>query len=218
MNRRTKRIIIIMCIIGVISVISYNLYKYNIIPHTQYTDEDFGIESYQSQADCDDDGIDDQTDLLQNVREYIATNPKYRSEYYDTGYPQGEYGVCTDVVGMGLLGAGYNLMELVNQDMLENMDSYPVDHIDRCIDFRRVRNLDIYFQHHAIVLTTNLHEIDQWHGGDIVVFDGHIGIVSDKRNHNGVPFLIHHASPYQINYEEDVLEQRDDIIGHYRIS
>lgn len=46
----------------------------------------------------------------------------------------------------------------------------------------------------------------------------HIGIVSDKRNKNGVSFVIHHANPYQKYYEEDILEYRNDIIGHYRIS
>jgi len=50
------------------------------------------------------------------------------------------------------------------------------------------------------------------------VFEKHIGIVSDKRNKKGIPYLIHHASPYQLTYEEDILEQRQDIIGHYRIS
>ena len=34
----------------------------------------------------------------------------------------------------------------------------------------------------------------------------------------GICFVIHHANPYQIYYEEDILEHRDDIIGHYRIS
>ena len=45
-------------------------------------------------------------------------------------------------------------------------------------------------------------------------------MISDKRNKNGVPFLIHHANPMQLNYEEDVLElyNHEDIIGHYRIS
>ena len=55
-------------------------------------------------------------------------------------------------------------------------------------------------------------------GGDIVVFKKHIGIISDKRNRKGICFVIHHANPYQIYYEEDILEHRDDIIGHYRIS
>ena len=42
--------------------------------------------------------------------------------------------------------------------------------------------------------------------------------ISDKRNRKGICFVIHHANPYQIYYEEDILEHRDDIIGHYRIS
>ena len=44
--------------------------------------------------------------------------------------------------------------------------------------------------------------------------------ISDTRNTNGIPFLIHHANPLQVQYEEDVLELygQDSIIGHYRIS
>ena len=40
-----------------------------------YTNEDFGIEKYVSKIDKDQDGIDDQTDFLQNVRSYVATKP-----------------------------------------------------------------------------------------------------------------------------------------------
>ena len=66
--------------------------------------------------------------------------------------------------------------------------------------------------------TSDINEIEEWQGGDIVVFKKHIGIISDKRNKSGIPFVIHHANPYQIRYEEDILEGRNDIIGHYRIS
>ena len=51
------------------------------------------------------------------MREYISTKPKYKSKYYDGGYSVDEYGVCTDVVANGLLGAGYDLRELVNNDI-----------------------------------------------------------------------------------------------------
>ena len=67
-------------------------------------------------------------------------------------------------------------------------------------------------------MTQDIHQIEKWQGGDIVVFQKHIGIVSDQRNKNGVPLIIHHYSPYQISYEEDILEKRNDIIGHYRMS
>ncbi len=43
-------------------------------------------------------------------------------------------------------------------------------------------------------------------------------IVSDRRNKNGVPYIIHHNDPWQTAYEQDVLEKRTDIVGHYRIS
>ena len=45
-----------------------------------------------------------------------------------------------------------------------------------------------------------------------------IKLADDKRNKRGVPFIIHHANPYQRYYEEDILEYRNDIVGHYRVS
>lgn len=111
-------------------------------------------------------------------------------------------------------------MNLVNEDIKNNKENYKIEVIDKNIDFRRVRNLDVYFKNNSISLTTDLSDIKEWQGGDIIVFKDHIGIISDKRNKKGIPFLIHHANPLQVNYEEDVLELygRDYIIGHYRIS
>lgn len=194
------------------------LYTLNYIPHKKYSNLDFNIETYKSRLDKDHDGIDDQTDVLNNVSKYISSEPKYKSNYYGTGYPDDGYGVCTDVVAFGLRGAGYDLMNLVNEHILENRELYQIDVVDKNIDFRRVINLDVYFKNTAITLTTDIHKIEEWQGGDIVVFKDHIGVVSDKRNRNGVPFVIHHANPYQVEYEEDILEKRDDIIGHYRVS
>ncbi len=207
-------VIITMLTIGII----YTLYIFNIIPHKKYTNSDFKIDTYISSIDKDNDGIDDQTDILNSVREYIKTKPKYKSKYYSTGYSNDEYGVCSDVVAFGLLNAGYNLMELVNEDIINNKNQYNIEVVDKNIDFRRVRNLKIYFERNSINLTTNINDISSWQGGDIVVFKNHIGIVSDKRNRKGIPFIIHHANPYQIYYEEDILEHRNDIVGHYRIS
>lgn len=195
------------------------LYYFNIIPHKAYYNADFGIKTYKSSVDRDQDSIDDQTDILNNAKEYIATKPTYKSRYYEeTGYPTDGCGVCTDVVAFALRDAGYDLQELVNQDIIENGTGYDIKDADKNIDFRRVRNLLVYFEHHAISLTTDLTEIEQWQGGDIVIMKGHIGIVSDKRNKKGIPFLIHHANPFQISYEEDVLGTLYHVVGHYRIS
>lgn len=210
-----KKLTIIFSIVLVIILL---IFLYSFIPHKKYTNKDFNIKTYVSNIDKDNDGVDDQTDILNNVRNYIETNPKYKSKYYDTGYPDDEYGVCTDVVAFGLLDAGYNLMELVNEHIKSNRSLYDIDVVDKNIDFRRVKNLKVYFDNTAISLTTDINKIDKWQGGDIVVFKKHIGIVSDKRNKKGITFIIHNANPYQKSYEEDILEYRNDIVGHYRIS
>lgn len=214
---KNKAVIIIILLLTILIGTTYALYVYNYLPHRKYTNADFNIETYKSSVDLDNDGIDDQTDILNNVRTYIATKPKYKSKYYNTGYPNDNYGVCTDVVAFGLKAAGYDLQELVDQDIRENRSRYNIKTVDKNIDFRRVRNLKIYFDNYAISLSTSLDDISDWQGGDIVIFPSHIGIVSDKRNKDGIPFLIHHANPYQRYYEEDVLKMYK-IEGHYRIS
>ena len=216
---KNKKIVIVsVFVIICLSLLGYLLYYFNFIPHRKYTNEDFNIKTYVSSIDKDNDGIDDQTDILINTRKYIATKPKYKSKYYGTGYPDDNYGVCTDVVAFALKDAGYDLRELVNNHVKENRNLYDIDVIDKNIDFRRVLNLKTYFDYNAISLTTDVLRIEEWQGGDIVVFKRHIGIVSDKRNRKGINFVIHHANPYQRYYEEDILEYHDDIVGHYRIS
>lgn len=211
----------ILCIAVFIIVImgTYLLYRFNYIPHRKYTNEDFGISAYVSKNDEDEDGMDDQTDILNSAREYLDTKPKYKSKYYaETGYSNDEYGVCTDVVANAMKGAGYDLMWLVNQDILNCPEDYEVEEADPYIDFRRVRNLKVYFEHTAISLTTDITEIEEWQAGDIVIWSKHIGIISEHRNKKGIPFVLHNANPIQASYEEDILETWGKIVGHYRIS
>ena len=215
---KRKRLIILIVITIVLLIILYFLYYLNFIPHRKYNNKFFNIKTYVSDIDKDNDGIDDQTDILMNARKYISTRPKYKSKYYDNGYPDDEYGVCTDVVAFALKDAGYDLRKLVNEHIKANRNLYDIDVIDKNIDFRRVSNLKIYFDYNAIKLTTDIKKIEEWQGGDIVVFKRHIGIVSDKRNYKGINFIIHHANPYQKYYEEDILEHHKDVIGHYRIN
>lgn len=214
MKKKLLIIIIFICLF----IILYLLYHFNYIPHKKYTNNYFNIESYVSNVDKDNDGIDDQTDILDSAKKYISTKPKYKSKYYNTGYPNDGYGVCTDVVAFALKDAGYDLQSLVNEHILANKDLYDIEAVDKNIDFRRVKNLKIYLDYNAQSLTTDINDIEKWQGGDIVVFKNHIGIVSDNRNHKGISFVIHHANSYQKYYEEDILEYHNDIVGHYRIS
>ena len=186
----------------------------------KYDAAHFGIETYTSKTDRDGDGIDDQTDILQSVKRYLATEPKYKSVYYsDGGWPDDGYGVCTDVVARGLLCAGYNLQTLVAKDREEHPEDYKQDEkSDPNIDFRRVRNLLPYFKNNAISLTTDTSDIAAWQPGDIVVWDGHVGMISENRNKKGVPYVYHHRGVSQTEYEEDVLEKYGEILGHFRVS
>lgn len=194
------------------------LYKFNVIPHKFYYNSDFGITTYKSEIDKDGDGIDDQSDILYGVRDYLDDKPKYKSVYYAGGYPDDGYGVCTDVVAQGFLHAGYDLMELVNTDIEAHPEDYDIERVDKNIDFRRVKNLYVFFQNTALSLTTDIEKIEEWQGGDVVVFRNHIGIVSNRRNVKGIPYVLHHGSPTQLGYEQDILEGRTDIIGHFRIN
>lgn len=213
-----KKKLLIFIIFICLFIILYLLYYFNYIPHKKYNNNYFNIKTYISNIDKDNDGIDDQTDILDGAKKYISTKPKYKSKYYNTGYPNDGYGVCSDVVAFALKDAGYDLQILVNEHILANKDLYDIEVVDKNIDFRRVKNLKIYLDYNAVSLTTDINDIEKWQGGDIVVFKNHIGIVSDNRNRKGISFVIHHANPYQRYYEEDILEYHNDIVGHYRIS
>ncbi len=211
--------------IAVLALLLFCSIVFNVQTHYQRTtairpEDDYRgrISQFHSSVDRDDDGVDDQLDILNGALAYVSTHPKYKSRYYETGYPDDGYGVCTDVVAYALKNAGYDLQALVDTDIREHPEEYGITAPDKNIDFRRVRNLKVFFSRNTVKLTTNVSETEQWQGGDIVIFERHIGIVSDRRNKNGVPYIIHHNDPWQTAYEQDILEKRTDIVGHYRIS
>ena len=155
--------------------------------------------------------------VLEAALRYVETRPKYKSAYYSSGYPDDGYGTCVDVIGIALRDCGYDLQQKVDDDIHAHPERYDIEVPDRNIDFRRVRNLQVYFSGNAISLNTDIQDIDAWQPGDIVVFHEHIGMISDRRNARGIPYVIHHDNPLQRRYEEDILEKRTDIIGHYRV-
>ena len=88
----------ILIIILIVLILNY----FNLFPKRTYNNEYFNIEDYVSKIDKDQDGIDDQTDILKNAKKYVNSKPKYKSKYYESGYPNDEYGVCTDVIAYAL--------------------------------------------------------------------------------------------------------------------
>lgn len=150
----------------------------------------------------------------------------YDASYCTLSYPNGDppagRGACTDVVVRGLRAAGFDLQALVHRDMEQRWDLYPHSyHLarpDPNIDHRRVPNLTVFFRRHGQTLPTAVTPptLSTWQPGDIVCwkvpggFD-HTGLISDRRDERGVPFVIHNLGGCQ---EQDVLTVWT-IAGHY---
>lgn len=209
-------IILIMLLIIVIATY-FLTQKYKRV----YTAKDFDIETVYSKIDYNQNGVDDYTDILLGARKDAENHPTYKSAYYSGGYPPENEGVCTDVVWRAFKNAGYDLKSMIDEDIKNHTKDYPAVNgkPDPNIDFRRVRNLKVYFKKICYTLTNDIKEIKEWQPGDIVIFgSSHIGIISDKRNKEGITYLIHNAA--QPLREEDTLELWDNntpITAHYRL-
>ena len=217
-RKKTFAIIVAIILTAALGILKY----FNLLPQKVYYDEHFGIKTIYSKNDCNQNGIDDYTDILLGARQDAKNRPKYKSQYYAGGYPPEYEGVCTDVVWRAFKNAGYTLKDMVDEDIKNNVDLYPAvgGKPDPNIDFRRVRNLKVFFDRHAVSYTLDPYKIEEWQRGDIVIFGenySHIGIISDKRDARGIPFLIHNAG--QPVREEDALigwYKAAKITGHYR--
>lgn len=190
------------------------------------------IDRVRSDFDKDGDGIDDQTDIYLAALEQTRLKIVSTNKYYDNneGKPPTYEGSAPDIFWRSLSGAGYDFQELLYFDMQENTSEYPLyiwnmRYPSKSIDFRRVPNIEAYLQRHGQKLSTNIRDckIDSlyhWQAGDIVIYQlsgeisNFIGIVSAKRNHNGVPYVIYYGEEKVV--EADELESLGHISGHYR--
>ncbi len=208
--------------LSIIIIVVFIYFIYLLIPQKVYYASDFGIEVISSSIDYDQDGIDDYMDIMLGARKDAINHPKYDSSYVSGGYPSDDVGVCADVIWRAFQNAGYILKDMIDEDTYNYPNDYFVngDRRDTNIDFRRVRNLKVFFDKYAESKTLDIKKIEEWQPGDIVIFGQnytHIGIISDKRNKKGIPYLIHNAG--QLKREEDALEKwmhKRTIVGHYR--
>lgn len=173
-----------------------------------------------SDVDFDGDGVDDYTDILAGARKDAEAAPAYDDGYYQGGYPPADRGACTDVVWRAFAEAGYDLKAMVDADVA----AHPADYAsaapapDPNIDFRRTGVLDMFLSKYAQTLTTNTSDKAAWQGGDIVVFETtrHIGVVSDLRDSDGLPFIIHNMGQRQRENDYLAFRKHMAVTGHYR--
>lgn len=155
-------------------------------------------------ADADGDGIPDAVDILLGAKKVALDGAIYRETAPRLPYPGGDVprqeGVCTDVVIRALRNAGIDLQRAVHDDAGRAPWAYP--RIGRrrnpSIDHRRVKNLIRYFDRHWRRLPVGA----PLQPGDVLFLDAlpsvpdpdHVGIASDRRNHLGLPWVIHNWS------------------------
>jgi hypothetical protein len=174
-----------------------------------------------------------QRKILENAKEQCEKFIENKFEYYNEGYPPENEGIATDVVARSIKAAGYDIRELIYEDMLIAKSDYPFDRyvnqiIDKNIDFRRVPHQEAFFKKFGKTLTTKIdpsnNEImSQWMPGDIVFFELEIGdelsdtvgIISDKLTEDGIFYVITSADPPGYVSELNWLTEKT-ISGHYR--
>lgn len=202
--------IIVLVLILALFYIALDHFDY--LPWNKDTEE---VGFVASSNDADGDGVDDYTDILNGARKFVSLEPGYKDTYYNGGYPDDDNYVSTDIIWYALREAGYDFKEMLDEDMANNISDYKVDDLDPNIDFRKIDNIKVFLDKYAEEKSLDATDASEWQGGDIVIFDGHIAIVSDKLDDDGVNYIIHHDGSG--NYEEDALMQRK-IIGHYRFN
>ena len=151
----------------------------------------------------------------------------YDASYVDMKYPNGDIargrGACTDVIVRALRSVGFDLQKLIHEDKKRRPGAYPAKwrstRADTNIDQRRVPNQKVFFARYGKTLSNAVTSStrNQWQAGDIVQWKfenglDHTGIISDKTNAQGWPFVIHNVGGCA---ENDVLTAWK-IVGHYR--
>lgn len=166
--------------------------------------------------------------LVAAARRQVGTTLLYDPAYMEIPYPGGDVptdrGVCTDVVVRALRANGLDLQQAIHEDMRAHFAGYPQSWgssgPDSNIDHRRVPNQMRWFERQDWSRPVSATAGD-YAPGDIVAWklsgSGvlHIGIVSDRKAHDGTPLILHNIGS---GTQEENLLFAHAIIGHYRPS
>ncbi len=200
------------------------------------TEEVLEAETEESQPN--ETGNQNLTDIQKNIAlkalELLDMDIEYGYQLFpDTGYPSNNVWISTDVISVTLHECGYDLMELIYEDMNKHKEDYPMDKTGRktpikYIDFRDVIFQEQFFNRNTLALPIEYNIDDEsnnliWQAGDIVYFrfdeNNHDkdrgGFISSHTNPDGVPTVI------MIYPETNKLEEVDilleyEMVGHYR--
>lgn len=239
-------IIILVLLIAIAVIITVNKFSFkkeykpatalsDLLPRYRLIDMD----NIPITGDADDDGINDQKDIMQGAKDQLGSPARTirveegENNYFKDGDPPGDLAISTDIVARAFLEAGFNLRDLVYEDISNNFDQYPIrekwgrSFCDPNIDYRRVLNMEIFFKRNAKDLgiffnALDANNLNSWLPGDVVFFDmdedgfsDNVGIISDNTTRSGVPKIIYNYIDPGYTIEKDILKE-EVITGHYR--
>ncbi len=187
-NKLKASILLILFIIVFCILILFIMNKF-IVGKDYYKNKDFNIKNIYSKIDKNENDIDDYSDILLGARKIIGK--KYNS---------------LELLSKSLKYAGYDIYKMIEEDYILDKDKYGDN-------YKTIRNVNYFLKKYTLVLSNDVKKIKEFNYGDIVIYKDGIGIVSDKRNREGISFIIYEDGG--IVKEEDILENIS-LIGHYR--
>jgi uncharacterized protein YijF (DUF1287 family) len=166
--------------------------------------------------------------IVNGAKKQAIDRVVYDASYQCMRYPGGDVvrdrGACTDVIIRALRNAGYDLQQLIHEDIAHNFSLYPrkwgLDRPDSNIDHRRVPNHLVFMRRFARELSkeTTGAALRTWKPGDLVYWDlgngcTHCGVVSNVIGTRKLPLIIHNIGPWAS--QDDVLDSWK-VLGHFR--
>ena len=188
LKRRLKGSVILVFIIIFFCIMVLFLLNHFVIVKEYYKASDFKIKTIYSNIDFNKNGIDDYSDFLLGAKKVINKNEVYEN-----------------FIVKVFKYAGYDLDKMVERYYEDyNLDIGKKD---------RISMYKSFINSNALKVGVDFDKIELFQPGDFVFLQDGIGVLSDKRNKDGISFIV------MINdgkvVEEDCLEDLK-ISGHYR--
>jgi uncharacterized protein YijF (DUF1287 family) len=163
--------------------------------------------------------------LVQAAMERTKLAVRYEPAYVRLDYPNGDVpantGVCTDEIVRSYRALGFDLQQLVHEDMKRAFAAYPkiwgLKSTDKNIDHRRVPNLQTYFKRRGASLPVTQNAAD-YKPGDLITCTvpphlPHIAIVVPALDGGATPWIVHNIGQGP-QCENRLFEF--PLTGHYR--
>ncbi len=179
---------------------------------------------------------DSQRALVACGEAQAARGVRLSTRYHPMSYPWGDLpahlGASPDLVIRCLRDLGLDLQQLIHVDRVNHPRRYPL-HLwankrpDRAIDHRRIANLDAFIKHFAEsrpIMADTAEKRAGYLPGDLVFWTpagggdqaGLVGIVSDRRDAEAVPFVTTlHPEDRRMTDHHRLVDW--PVTGHYRV-